>query len=173
RYLISREEALERLQLKPHLASAEPIMLYIAGATWVIEYHTGPLILTARVKTVTTPRPTRAVLLPGYDVTVTDVKVDGVSLVEGTYVVDEEAGIVFSDLFSGDKVHIEYKVGANEIPPQARLACQELVAHTFQIARQGNGIGNESDTVQTPTGFLVPRRVWGYLQTMPGPAGIA
>lgn len=176
-YLVSRAEALERLGESPTSAATrfEALSLYIASATAVVEYITGPLIRVDQTWTEVLMYPASSMVLPHTTITVTSVTVDGNELGEGDYLVDEDAGIVHSrtHMFY-DKVSIGFTAGDEEIPPQARQACLEVIAHMWQATRQdGRPEPVGEDTVVTPMGFAIPRRAQELLQSLPRAAGMA
>jgi hypothetical protein len=176
-YLVSRGDALERLSESQTTGSARfaALSLYIASATAVVEYITGPLIKSEKTWTEVLMYPTRAMVLPHTDIAVTSVTVDGNELGEDDYMVDEDAGIVHSrtHMFY-DKVSIGFTAGDQQIPPQARQACLEIIAHMWMATRQdGRPEPAGEDTVMTPMGFAIPRRAQELLQSLPRAAGTA
>lgn len=180
RYLVAQADAIDRLRLSNQITAApdsvSSMPLYIATATAIIEDVTGPLLPVERTTKVSGHYRKRAVVLPYIHVTVTSVTVDDNVLDDTQFKVDEEAGIVYSDYLTEGDVNVEvaFTVGDVEIPPQARLACLEVIAHLWQITRQGlRESGATDETVTTPMGFALPRRAWEMVQSIPRAAGIA
>lgn len=176
-YLVARGDALERLGESPTSGATRfaALSLYIASATAVVEYITGPLIKASKAWTEVLMYPTHSVVLPQTGIEVTSVTVDGNALGEDDYLVDEDAGIVHSKTHMFyDKVSIGYTAGDEQIPPQARQACLEVIAHMWQATRQdGRPDPAGDDTVMTPMGFAIPRRAQELLQSLPRAAGAA
>lgn len=173
-YLVSRADAMKRLKINALTSAHDALMLYVASASSVVESITGPLIADERRWTEVIQYPVRAIILPAYDITVTAVTVDGTALTESDYTVDEDAGIVWSDAFDGNKIVVNYTVGADQIPPAARQACLEIIAHMWQLTQQnGRPIVAQEGTMFTPTGFAIPDRAHELLQHLPRPAGTA
>lgn len=178
RYLVSSADCQSRLRATtngvPRAEVRDSIQLLIASATWVIEKIAGPQLPESRTYKVSGDRRKRQIVLPNVNVAVTSVTVDGVALAESAYTVDEDAGIVISDsLTPGDvNIAVAYTVGSAVVAPPARTACIELVAHMFGIANYGEADIND-ETSETPSGFLLPRRVTQLLQQLPRAAGMA
>lgn len=179
RYLVSIDDAIERLQLssvKTSMPAAlEALPLYIASATMVVESITGALIPDTRTWLVSGRRNQRKVVLPDDDVTVTAVTVDDVDLSSDDWVVEYGSILVSDSLTEGDaNILVTYTVGdVTQIPPQARQACLEIVAHMWQATRQGLRAPTGQETEVTPMGFAIPRRAFELLYSLPGLAGIA
>lgn len=180
RYLVSRADVIDRLRLSDQEAKnatrLAAIPLYIAVATAIIEDVTGKLLPSSRTWKTSGTAYKRAIVLPAIDVTVTSVTVDGTALASTAYTVDEAAGIVYSDsLTEGDvNIVVAFTVGSVEVPAQARLACLEVVAHLWQISRQGASESAATDeVVTTPMGFALPKRAWEMVQSIPRAQGIA
>lgn len=175
RYLVSREDALDRLQRKGHASELDAIMLYIAAATCVVESITGPLLPEERTWQTYLTRPAGAIVLPHHEVTVSSIEQNSVELAPGSYAVDTSAGIVhaLAGKFEGG-VKVTYGVGASEVPAPARMACLEIVAHSWNSTRQGLVMpANNGELTVTPTGFAIPNRAYEWLQALPKVAGIA
>ncbi|MCB2413653.1 hypothetical protein LGT39_12440 [Demequina sp. TTPB684] len=177
RFLVSREQALQRLRQVDNSAGTEldALMLYIAAASAVVEFHTGPLFTSSETWTEVSAYGQRAVVLPNHDVTVTAVSVDGTALSEGAYTVDEEPGIVWVDVGRGAKVSVSYTVGSQQVPVAAQLACLEIMAHSWQQTHQGV-VGYNADGTQTVTtsmGYAIPKRALEWIHAVPGAAGVA
>lgn len=176
RYLVSVADATRRLAIAGPAAVAaasrvewfEYLSLYIASATWVIESITGDLLPKERQYVASGNGEKRALVLPASEITVQSVTVDGVALVANDqYKVDTMAGIVISDSFTqGDlNIVVEFTAGSTLVPPPARQACLEIVAHMWQISRQGaRESGTTDETVTTAVGYAIPRRAWELLQ---------
>ena len=184
RLLVSVADALHRISTAGPMAASnrseytQTISLYIAAATWQIESIVGPLLAAPRTFTLSGSERKRAINLPGKARAVTSVTVDGTLLTAGTdYKVDTLAAIVIGDALAvqGDlNVVIVYSEGDTSVPPPARLACLEIVAHMWQISRQGSREAPPGDeTVTTPLGFAIPRRAWELLQAIPAQPGFA
>lgn len=163
RYLVSMDDAVAAVTSgggAPASTRAQ-LPVFVAAATEVVESLTGPLVPQTRTAKRDGGRP--AVVLPVERVTVVSVSVNGTALAEADYVVDEDAGVVHaaSGWFAGGHplgVVVEYRVGTATIPANVRLAVLELIAYLWATSRQG-ARAVDSDTLLTPSGFAVPRRV--------------
>ena len=182
RYLVSQADVIKRLSAAGPIRAAdlgewlETLSLYIASATEVVEWITGALLPKQRTHEASGREGRRKVLLPASHITVQSVTVDDALLPEADYKVDKMAGVVISDSFTeGDlNIVVAFTEGtATRIPPNARLACLEIVAHMWQRSRQGNREAASDDTVATPYGFAIPRAAWELLQGLKSPAGTA
>ena len=103
-------------------------------------------------------------MLPASGVTVTGVTVDGVTLSPTVYTADLVAGIVYDVPCAAARlgVTVTYTAGSTTVPANLQLAALELIRHLWQSSRQSGrpgGIQAASDTVATPFGFAVPKRV--------------
>lgn len=177
RYLVSRERAIERLQQTNNSTGTafDAIMLYIAAASAVVEYHTGPLFTTEATWVEVSAYGTRAIVLPQHNVNVTAVTIDGSVIAAGAYTVDDPAGIVWVDVSRGSKVAVTYTVGSAQVPVAAQMACLEIIAHSWQQTRQSvQPWADESGpTTMTSMGYAIPNRALEWLQAVPGAAGVA
>ncbi|WP_062516485.1 hypothetical protein [Demequina gelatinilytica] len=179
RYLVSVQDALERLRLGAQAAksydSIAMLGLYVAAATAIVENVTGPLLPDDKTWTCLGADVKYDVLLPHTGIAVSTVTVDGVALVATDYTVDAAAGIISSGAFtSARSVVVTYTVGSTTIPPQARLACLEVIAQMWQVSRQGlREAGAVEETFTTPMGFALPKRAWEMLQSLKNTPGLA
>jgi hypothetical protein len=162
RYILSIDDAIAAIGPGPQ-AQRDDIGLYVATATWVIEMLAGPVISEQRTFKADGGR--RAIVLPALPVQVTSVTVSGSLLDPTTYVVDEDAGVIYG-LFPAAplprNVTVLYRVGAATIPANLRLAATELVRHLWSSGRRAGRPGAmdaAADLVATPFGFAIPKRV--------------
>jgi len=184
RFLISLEDGRQQLNWTLTDDDAD-LRLYIAACTPVIEDIVGAVLQSTEIQYADGGKTgvalwQRPVL--DEDRQVTELVVDGV--VSTDYVVDENAAIVYagsstapSRFPSGrQNIKITYVAGSNLIGPNIRLATRELLRHLWAIGRQANrpAFGDEPlDTVHTPSGFAVPKRVIELCQANPSLPGIA
>lgn len=179
RYLVSRADAIERLRgSRTSIDSKfDALMLYIAAATAVVESVTGPLIKGQRTWKEVPAFPARSIVLPHEEIDVTQVTIDGSELAPADYIVDEDAGIVSSLVGYFEpltRVVVTYTAGSEQIAPQARQACLEILAHMWQLTRQsGRPVAAGEETATTPIGFAIPKRALELLLSMPRAAGVA
>lgn len=179
RYLVSKADAHARLTSEGGgTAITAPVWdalpLYIASATAVVEYETGPIIPVTKTITQVLTHPVRAIVLPDHDITLTSVTVDGSAVTIDDNNVDDDAGIVHGD-FVG-KVVITYSTGDDIVHPLARQACLEIVAHSWQSTRQsGRPVVRQDadDVAATSAGYYVPKRALEMLRRIGKLGGIA
>ena len=175
RYIISLSDALSILGSVPP-SQQDAIALYVATATYVIEFLSGPVISDARTYLADGPR--TSVVLPAAPVQVTAVSLGGVLLDPALYQVDEDAGIVFASFPTGParNISIAYRVGRATIPANLRDAAAELINHLWSSGRRTGTPGRmdaPADMVATPFGFAVPRRVVELCSLTPNAGGFA
>lgn len=166
RFLISVDDAAEGLRWRPaDLAKNRgALLLYIAAATEVLEDITGALLL----RTIVQPADGGRTGIPLWErpSEVLKVEVNGQEI-DG-FVPNLNAGIVYLNGVGGmfpwgrQNVTVTYRVGAEQIHPSVQLAARELVRHLWQVGQQAPGasaVTQDSNTVFTPSGFAVPKRV--------------
>lgn len=177
RFLVSREQAIERLRQLNNQWGTEfdSIMLYIAAASAVVERIIGPAFTTVQNHTAVSAHGDISVVLPAIMVTVTAVSIDGNVLSAAAYVVDDDAGVVWVDVPRRSKVSIDYTVGGAGVPIEAQMGCLEILAHSWQQTRQTAAPFPVSDvpTVTTSMGYAIPLRALEWLQRVPRAAGMA
>lgn len=177
RFLVSRERAMERLQQRNNKAGDkfDAIMLYIAAASAVVEWHTGPLFTTQETWVEVSMYGQPAIVLPHQDVTDVVLQIDGSLISESAYTVDDPAGIIHAYVPRGSKVSVTYNVGGTVIPVAAQMACLEIIAHSWQQTRQSATPVTDDgmQTVVTSMGYAIPKRALEWLQTLPRVAGAA
>jgi len=172
RYLVSLKEAGAQVGSLPR-ADLDLLPLYVATATWVIEHLVGPVLPEPRTAHGVTGR--EAVVLPAIGVSVESVTAGGVLLDSGAYTVDEAAGIVRVHRARGPLV-VTYRAGFDVLPANLRLAALELVRHLWSSSRQTGrpgAVDAAADTVATPFGFAIPRRVVELCSLTPSAPGFA
>ena len=175
RYIVSLTDALGILGSVPASQQGD-VALYVATATYVIEYLAGPVISEARTYLADGNR--TSIVLPGAPVQVTQVTIAGTVIDPALYQVDEDAGIVFSSFPPGQPraVSITYRVGAAEIPANLRQAAAELIKHLWSSGRRTGTPGKfeaAADLVATPFGFAVPKKVVELCNLTPHAGGFA
>ncbi len=161
RYLVSVSSAKSQVGGN---ASLDDLAPYIATATWVIEKLVGAVLPEAA--THVADGGVTAINLPSVGVTVDAVTVNDNVLDASSYKVDQVAGVVRvkSGRFADGvlNVEIDYNVGSAVVPQNLQLAALELIRHLWASSRRGGSATNPrpaADTVQTPFGFAIPRRV--------------
>jgi hypothetical protein len=176
RYLVSKADAHARLTAEGGALAItsskwDALPLYIAAATWMVEGVVGPMLPVDRTWSEVLRSPSRAILLPAHDFTLVSVTVDGSEIEIDPNDVDESAGIVHGDFLG--KVIVTYRP-SGVVPPPARLACLEIVAHSWQGTRQSARPNrDETPMVQTSKGYYIPYRAAELLEGLPSLGGIA
>lgn len=175
RYLVSIADALAQVSgsnVPTETKAAMP--LYVATATYVIERLAGPVLLATRTKVYDGRR---NLLLPATNAVVTSITMDGSVLDPSSYTVDDEAGIIYGSFGSErQSVTVAYQVGGSTVPANIQLAALELVRHLWQSSRQSGRPGAmnaAADTVSTPFGFAVPKRVVELCESTTSAPGFA
>lgn len=182
RFLISMDDAAAALRWRPAdvTARADDLRLYNAAATEVIEDISGA-VLVRTVEQYADGGKTGVALWERPDA-ILGVEVDGVMYTD--YRENLSAAIVYAGkdptlrFVDGRQiVKVTYRVGAATIPPSVRTAVRILLRHMVSVDQApvpvsgGNPANQASETVSTPSGFMVPRRVLELVQnrrTLPG-----
>jgi hypothetical protein len=173
RFIISLDDALAALNMtdkKIAPAQVEDLRLYIAAATPIIEDICGPVV--PGMFTQTTDGGGWAIPLFNRPTEIVSVTELGAPLDPSAYFLDDEAGILYAGRPQATRrfmpgyqsVVVQYRAGAQAVPPNIRLATRELVRHWWQLGKQGTGGGRGGSFDQTapewtPSGFAVPKRV--------------
>lgn len=161
------------------------LRLFSASATVVIEDIVGAVLVREIVQSADGGKTGVALwnrITEGMDVAVT---VGGVTQTEGTdFTVDRNAAIVYCGGPSSpsrfpdgrQNIVITYQTGESIIPSNIQQAAGELIKHLFQVGHQAVHADWSTDPstdeqAETPSGFLVPRRVLQLCRasdTLPG-----
>jgi len=156
---------------------------YVEAATPVIENITGPLLVKSR--TFTFDGGVDQLVIPVRFTSVTSVVEDGVAVTD--YVAEPSHGIITAGETSGSRyfssgiqnvvvtVSVGYAASEAAVKPNVKLAARELVRFWWQQGRQANtpAFGGAPESMPTPQGFAVPRRVYELLEPSPRVAGFA
>lgn len=147
--------------------------VYIPATTEIVESLAGPQTVHAGL-TWAADGGGASVLLPSAVSNVTTVTENGLPLTAGSdYFVDKEAGILYRGtikvpfVFIGGRQNIvvTYDTAANP-SKKIVLAARIILAHLYwadqQGARQDFG-ATDTDLVETPVGYLIPRRAYNML----------
>jgi hypothetical protein len=175
RYLLSMDDA-RRAATGRTTASADDdfIRLFNASTTVVIEDVAGTVLV--KPVTQTTDGGRRAIVLWHKITPSTEISVvaNDTTLVEGRdFVVDRAAAIIYAgsktsrSAFPSGQLNIDitYSTGEAVIPPNIEQAAIEFMKHQWQIGHQAvhaewsNDPSEDDSLVNTPSGFLIPRRV--------------
>lgn len=174
RYLVSIADATSAIGTLPS-SSGIDVALLVATATWVIESIRGGSVLPAQK--VYRPRiGSLWTVLPDAPVRNVSVALNGVTVDPASLLVDEDAGTIDQlpyALIPGSVV-VTYTAGPLELPPPLRTAALELVVHLWRSGRQtgqAGAVAAAADTVGTPFGFAVPRRVVELCRSVPNFTG--
>jgi hypothetical protein len=147
-------------------ADEDDLSDYISAATPVIEDITGPMFVRDETRTRNGGKP--AIAMPFPFTAVVSLTENGAPVTD--FSPNPAAGLIYAGTASTPRtfqrgnanIQATVTVGSDPIPPNVVLATRELVRFWWQQGRQGNrpAFGDQStDTVQTPSGFAVPRRV--------------
>lgn len=179
RLLISVDDVRTALRQPTAFSAAdrEDMRLVIAAATEVIEDVVGTVVATT--KTQTSDGGKQGVALYHRPTAITSVVEDGVTLTDGVgYVAALDLGIVYAGTTRSPRffnpgrrnIVITYTAGATTISPNVLQAAVELCRHMWALTRQSNvraqlpGDQPTEDYAETPSGFLIPRRVMQLLK---------
>jgi hypothetical protein len=152
---------------------------YIPAVTTICESIAGPIMTaTGRTKTYNGGAP--ALLLPSAVTAVTSLTQSGQTLTPGSdYTVDLAAGLVYSGIFpiwtifipGYQTLTVTYNVGYAATPDAVtaahKLGARIILAHLWQADQQGARpqFGQpDSSVIQTPVGYLVPKRAYELLR---------
>lgn len=176
RFLLSLDDA--RAQLRKQSSNTvddDQLRLYLASVTAIVEDVVGAQVATTG--TTIAGGGASAILLPEQVTAVTQVTENGVVLTAGSdYTVDAQAGIVYrgttlapySFIAGRDNIIITWTAGAGDAE-NVRLAARIILRHLWKADQEGGGrpgvggSGVNPDTVQTPSGFAIPRRAMQLL----------
>lgn len=160
---------------------------YIPATTTIVEDVVGP-VMTATGLTWTVDGGKTQILLPSAVTAVTAVTETGTVLVANVdYTVNLRAGVVtrgstqtpYVFLPGQQNIVVTYNAGlyaapAN-VPANIKLGARIILRQMWQADQQGQRTsfnGTDLDTVETPSGFLIPRRAYELLlkgsASMPG-----
>jgi hypothetical protein len=164
---------------------ADLLGYYIPAVTQLCESVAGPIMTASKSRTFNGGGP--SLQLPSPAASVTSVTQAGQNLSATTdYTVDLAAGIVYCGQFpvwatflpSLQNIVVNYTVGyaatSAAVTANHKLAARIILRQLWQSDMQGQRpqFGTQdTDTVQVPTGFAIPRRAWELLRpanTMPG-----
>jgi hypothetical protein len=152
---------------------------YIEAATPTIENIVGPLIQRSRVFTFDGGSST--VVVPVRFASVTSVVESGATITD--FVTDLQAATITAGATDGvrdfaygyQNIVVTVVVGAATVPANVQLAARELVRFWWQQGRQANipAFGEAPESMSTPMGFAVPKRVLELLEPNKRIAGFA
>lgn len=184
RFIISLAEARTVLGLAAaNTTKDEDLRGYIAAVTPIVEDIAGPVL--AATKTWTDSGGRTSIVLPYKPAAITSVVEDGVTLTAGTdYVTNLKAGVITRGSSSSPRpfaagqqnVVVTYTVGAAVVTEAVIRATRIILKQMWQADIQGyrpSFGAPDSDTVLTPSGFLVPKRALELLQPTPNMPGFA
>lgn len=164
----------------------EELRDYIAAVTPVVEDLTGPLL--AATRTYTTSGGGQSILLPALPSAVISVTESGALLTPNAqYTVNLSSGVVtrgtqywpYVFLPGVNNVAIVYAVGGSAIQPNHRIAARIILKQMWDADQTGYRPGynataaSDQSMMQTPAGFLVPKRAYELLRPTPGAPGFA
>lgn len=153
--------------------NADLTAVYIPATTEIVESIAGPQIASVG-NTWAADGGSASVLLPSAVSNVTQVTENGLVLTANVdYFVDKEAGIVYRGttkvpfVFIGGRQNIvvTYDTASN-VTPKIILAARIILAHIYLADQQGarpDFGSTDSDVVETPVGYLIPRRAYNML----------
>lgn len=174
RFMLSIADVREYVGLAATDTSADSkLRLFSASATVVIEDIVGAVLVRTVTQKANGGKTGVALwerITESADITVT---VDGTVQTEDTdYTIDRNAAIVYAGgptspgRFPAGRqnISIEYSVGEDVIPPNLLQAAGELIRHLYQFGHQAvhaewSDAPSTDDLAETPSGWLVPRRV--------------
>ncbi|HEY4269511.1 MAG TPA: hypothetical protein VGM94_15120, partial [Galbitalea sp.] len=178
RFLLSMDEARLAVGSLPPLAGRDQLLrLFNASGTIVLEDVVGTILPLPKTQTTNGGRPAIVLwhkITPDTTVTVT---VDGTAWQDDAFVIDAAAAIVYAK--SGwfpkgiQNVVIEYSSGAPVIPANLQQAATELIRHQYQVGYQAvhaewsTDPSGDDQLAETPSGFLIPRRVMQLCRPTP------
>lgn len=155
---------------------------YIPAVTAVVESLAGPQT-SSTAHSWKADGGGRSVLLPSAVTAVTAVTENGLALGAGDYFVDLAAGLLYR---GAPEVPLAFQSGTQNIvvtydtavtaAANVILAARIILIHLWQADNQGGrpdlGGGGDDDLVETPVGYLIPRRAYqllvGVVDDVPG-----
>ena len=172
--LIPLAEARAHLRLAASDSSrdAELAADWIPAVTPIVEDVVGPCI--TRTLTFTANGGQSSIVLPSAVNSVTSVTLDGTTLAASEYTLDAAAGILYGPFHAERQgVVVTYSAGpyatVADVPKNIKLAARMILAQLWQADQQGfrPEFGSpDGGTVNTPSGFAVPRRAYALLEPM-------
>ena len=157
---------------------ADILAYYIPAVTPIVEDLTGPILAVTGL-TWTVDGGTTTILLPSAVTAVTSVTEDGQPLVPNVdYVAELRSGMVvrgsvmqpYIFLPGQQNIVITYDVGTGVIPPNVKLAARIILRQLWLADQTGEMPAYaqaDAETVQTPSGFAIPKRAFELLQAGP------
>lgn len=183
RFIIGLADARKALSLTAADTSKdEDLRGYISAVTPIVEDITGPVLPATKVMTV--DGGTCSVVLPHRVTAVTSVVEDGITLTSGGYIANLASGIILrgttqtvrSFAPGRQNVTVTYTVGSSVVTDAVTKAARIILRQMWQADQQGyrpNFGSPDQDTVQTPSGFLVPKRAYELLKPTPAMPGFS